>query len=522
MALRELLLQLGVKVDKNGQKQAEDSLTKIKKGAQAVAAVFAAGFVFKKVGDFVDQQTAIADSIDKTSSKLGLNAQELQKMQFAGEQTGVSIGSMNSSLERFTRRAAEASVGSGEAKDAFKDLGIKLTDSTGKLRPVSSLMNDVSDAIQNTDDSAKRVALAFDLFGREGVALVNTLKGGSEALNAFRKEAEDLGFVMDDEFIKKSVELVDSQNSLNKAFRGLKLILATELVPMFLKSTKAMIKFVVAAKGPVKKSVDGMFRAFKILSDQVKGITKGIAEFTSGMLESVGANEDMAESTDGISTALEYLRTILLGVGTLAVITAIKVAVSWGLATLPVLLLIAALGLLADEFLAFSDPKRLGFIEFMVDGFKDMRKEAGSWSGVFIQAVKNVWEYWSQTGNKLREGIFNTFKQLALSLANIALPFVRPIEMMFKAVKYLQGIDTTGFGKCVGHNLIQVPGQSTVRARGFQGAGGTNIGGSKTNIEINVDASGGSSNADVGDVISEKVNWVLEKRDRELAHVVAQ
>ncbi|HET9337198.1 MAG TPA: hypothetical protein VFO12_12420 [Sphingomicrobium sp.] len=81
-------------------------------------------------------------------------------------------------LQRFTRRAAEAAQGTGEAKDALAQMGIALRDQSGNLRRSEDLLGDIADAFALIEDPAERVRLAFKLFDSEGVALVNLLSDG--------------------------------------------------------------------------------------------------------------------------------------------------------------------------------------------------------------------------------------------------------------------------------------------------------------------------------------------------------
>jgi hypothetical protein len=67
-------------------------------------------------------------------------------------------------LQRFTRRAAEAAQGTGEAKDALAQMGIALRDQSGNLRRSEDLLGDVADAFARIEDPAERVRLAFKLF----------------------------------------------------------------------------------------------------------------------------------------------------------------------------------------------------------------------------------------------------------------------------------------------------------------------------------------------------------------------
>ena len=169
----------------------------------------------------VMKYTAMLDKIGKTSTKLGLDPEFLQKMRFAAEQTGVKVEALDMGLQRFSRRIAEAAKGTGEAKQALSDLNINLFKSDGRLRDVQDVLFDVADAIGNTKDSAEQVRLAFKFFDSEGVSLVTTLKDGSAGLKEFFEEAENLGILMSGTTIKRSEEFADATNRIKKQFDAL-------------------------------------------------------------------------------------------------------------------------------------------------------------------------------------------------------------------------------------------------------------------------------------------------------------
>jgi hypothetical protein len=75
-------------------------------------------------------------------------------------------------------------------------MGIALRDQSGNLRRSEDLLGEVADAFSRIEDPAERVRLAFKLFDSEGVALVNLLSDGSDALDGMRERAHDLGIVL--------------------------------------------------------------------------------------------------------------------------------------------------------------------------------------------------------------------------------------------------------------------------------------------------------------------------------------
>lgn len=154
-----------------------------------VGLVGAAGF-----GALIKSGLAAGDSLAKTADKIGVTTEALAGMRHAAELTGVSTETMDMALQRFTRRASEAAIGTGEAQGALKELGINARDLV-KL-PLDKQMEVVADSMSGLSTQSDRVRIAMKLFDSEGVALVNTLGGGSEALREMIAEADHLGLAL--------------------------------------------------------------------------------------------------------------------------------------------------------------------------------------------------------------------------------------------------------------------------------------------------------------------------------------
>ncbi|HEX6102158.1 MAG TPA: hypothetical protein VF031_03835 [Alphaproteobacteria bacterium] len=130
----------------------------------------------------VDRSISAADAIGKTADKIGVGVEALQELRFAAKASGVEQQTLDMALQRFTRRAAEAAQGTGEAKDALAQMGIALRDQSGNLRRSEDCSVASPRRSPRMEDPAERVRLAFKLFDSVGVALVNLLRGGSDAL----------------------------------------------------------------------------------------------------------------------------------------------------------------------------------------------------------------------------------------------------------------------------------------------------------------------------------------------------
>ena len=174
------------------------------------------------LGGLVKTLADVSDRLGKTSARLGISAEDLQKLGFAAEQSGIEVGTLEMALQRFTRRAADsAKDGTGPAQQAFDALGISITRADGTLKDNISLLKEVADGFQGTESQAEKVRLAFKLFDSEGVKLVNLLQQGSGALDAFGNQLESVNGVISDRSISASEQLNDRFNILKRSAQAL-------------------------------------------------------------------------------------------------------------------------------------------------------------------------------------------------------------------------------------------------------------------------------------------------------------
>ena len=150
----------------------------------------------------LDRSISAADAIGKTADTIGIGVEALQELRFAAKASGVEQQTLDMALQRFTRRAAEAAQGTGEAKDALAQMGIALRDQSGNLRSSEVLLGDVATPSPASRTRPSGCGLPSSSSNSEGVALVNLLRDGSGALEEMRDRARDLGIVLDEHLVR--------------------------------------------------------------------------------------------------------------------------------------------------------------------------------------------------------------------------------------------------------------------------------------------------------------------------------
>ncbi|HBC3857014.1 TPA: hypothetical protein KD866_002391 [Vibrio parahaemolyticus] len=253
------------------------------RGSFSVAAAATAAAATATAGALAmvyNQQAALIDQTAKFADRIGISTEALTQFRHASELTGVGSKNLDMSLQRMTRRIAEAAQGSGEAAPALKQLGLD-AQALGRMTPEQQLYA-LSDAFTQVESQSERVRLAFKLFDSEGVGMVNMLAGGSEGLRSMADEADRLGITLSRIDAAKVEMANDAMYKVGLTSTALKQNLTTQLAP------------IVAA----------LADEFVNYSQQFGGMNNMIAEGIHSTTQGIGF---MADALHGVQIIVEGL-----------------------------------------------------------------------------------------------------------------------------------------------------------------------------------------------------------------------
>lgn len=216
-----------------------DELIKLGGPVALAAAAGLAGLAFgltkaKEAMDWADETQATAD-------KIGITAEQLQKLQFAAGDADVEVSAMEEGIKNLNAAlgAMLTGVGSGKIEKVFKALKIDKDDLKG-MNNASDLMPLLADRLAAVGSKAEQVQLAKRL-GIE--ALLPMLENGGDKLREMGDAATELGQVIDNETTAK---LADLSREVEIAQKSIDVQLKTafvSLAPAIAGSTKAMADF---------------------------------------------------------------------------------------------------------------------------------------------------------------------------------------------------------------------------------------------------------------------------------------
>ena len=359
------------------------------------AAAGAAGF-----GLLAKNALQTADSLGKTATKLGVTTDQLFRFQTQAELAGISTQTADMALQRFTRRTAEAAVGTGEAKAALKELRIDAE----KLQalPLDQRMKVLADAFAEVESPADRLRLAFKLFDSEGAQMVNMLKDGSGALIESEKRMKKLGITVERDAAPNIEEFNDAVFLLGRRVQAAMINGLGKAAPIMEKVADRFAEMAVPLTGKLLdgldfllKNLDKITRGFKLLIAAM--VIAKVVQFAAAVAALVKALGGMAVVLAALTGPIALL---IAGVtAAAAAIFAFREEIGDAIDSL-------------DDYLGITDKVGkavnffkgiLGDAEDQVDDSADTTKKATKETGDFEEALDNLNDTANTTSPVLEE-----------------------------------------------------------------------------------------------------------------------
>jgi len=180
------------------------------------------------------------------SQRLGIGVEALQEWRFVADQAEIGTNTLDQAIQRFGRRVGEASIGTGELRDAIDRLSIDIRDQNGVLRDTDTLLVEYLDALAGIENVQLRNALAMKAFDSEGLRLIQVLGDGTTSFRDLREEARRLGVVLNRETLVTLTEARSRMQALSRVVSAQFTRSMATLAPTIEAMTLAMLDAAVA------------------------------------------------------------------------------------------------------------------------------------------------------------------------------------------------------------------------------------------------------------------------------------
>lgn len=255
---------------------AENASAEIAKAFGKINLVLAAVFAGKEIIGFIEKSLEAGDQLAKLSQRAGVSVENLGRLKFAAEQSGIGIDDLATGLKKFNIALSGAAAGNPEQSAIFSAMGISLKDANGKLKDTNAILPEVADKFRSYADGQNKAALAAALFGKSGDQWIPLLNQGAAGLKAAGDEAEKLGLVMSTSTAKAAEDLNTKITALTKALtEGLGNRILANVLPS-LTSLNTTLQSTSTLLSPLQVYADAVGAGFKIAASGVLILSYGL------------------------------------------------------------------------------------------------------------------------------------------------------------------------------------------------------------------------------------------------------
>ena len=196
----------------------------------------AAAAVTAAIGALTVKSGKWADDINTMSSKYSIATKDLQMYSAAAKLVDTDVETIAKSHVKLEKTMLTASKGTGTAADAFKALGVQVTNADGSLRNGDEVWQETIKALGQMENETERDAYAMTLMGKSASELNPLIEDGGEAYSNLVQTMQkyDLDFI-DQDMLDRANEFNDSLDTIKAigmvAFQQLGTQLAAYLAP---------------------------------------------------------------------------------------------------------------------------------------------------------------------------------------------------------------------------------------------------------------------------------------------------
>lgn len=287
----------------------------------------------RALAGLVEGVTEAAVGFEHLHQKLGISTDAIQELGFAANVSGASAEELQHAMQKMQFATANAQQhGTGPLVTGLGKLHIS-TAEWFKLNPEERIER-LADGFADAGPEVDKTSVAMEILGRSGTTLLPMLNRGGDGIRELRKEARELGAVMDESTIKSFEEFEHTQKRLQAGMQGLKNTAVTALLPALKDLTDGALAWFKANRVEIAKTLTAMFQK---LGDVLRFIGIVVSEYLVpgfkaawGILSAVYAVlESVYDTIAKVVSESEELRDVLYAVAAIAGVVALALLAPW-------------------------------------------------------------------------------------------------------------------------------------------------------------------------------------------------
>lgn len=269
--------QSQLKQTENKTKQSAKQMTKafdrVKLALRTLFPVLAGLAITSKVISSFQELRKEVDKIQKIGLKLGESTENLSRLKFIAEQSGIGFQTLTQSLTKMNRKVSEAKMNTGEAVLALQKLGLS-ADELQQKSPYEQFMT-IAKAIPLIENASEKIYILDKLFGGAGTTLQQAFSGGYEALERLANSTPN---VISQETADRVAEFNDNMHRLAENLKSVTLPILSKVA-----ETVNDIFSIFKEKSEIEKaqnSIDAYTNSIKSAKNEIKELEKKLTYFS--------------------------------------------------------------------------------------------------------------------------------------------------------------------------------------------------------------------------------------------------
>ena len=245
----DAIAKVGTEAERSGKK-ARTGWTGLAKWAGGAAAIYGGYRFLKGAATATEELGRSTLALTRTT---GMDTKSASEWAGVLKSRGVQTNMFQRGLVQLSKEIMKTKTTGGIGKTALEQLGLSAGDAAIQGGNVQKVLMEVSDALTNTTNPAKRAALAQKLLGRQAIQLAPLFFRGSAAIKEQMDMQEKYGNVLTGKNQDAIVTELKHQRELKVAYQGMQVQLGLALLPAMLAVTKA-ITGITSALAPFLKN----------------------------------------------------------------------------------------------------------------------------------------------------------------------------------------------------------------------------------------------------------------------------
>jgi len=223
---------------------------------------------------FTKRAFASIDVQAKLSRQIGISIDGLRGLNRAADITGAGQAALEKGLGFLTKALGEARTGIGEGKQALEALGLSADDLA--VLPLEQAVSKIADSMNAMATQSDKAFVASKLFGRGGLALVNTLAIGSEGLEEMAAGAIKLQGSLSAFDAAKVEDANDAVTDLRSTFTGFFERIAVRTAPLVRRLAENITRVLIFFRDNASNIVPRVLNFFKSILSGAVVLVQGI------------------------------------------------------------------------------------------------------------------------------------------------------------------------------------------------------------------------------------------------------